>query len=202
LRRGHPRLRKTVFNKLAATVAAVIQTQTANMAPWAVVLPRQSERADMRLQWIARLLAKPLLDSRLIMEPFDRHRLNKARANGQVIVLSMDQTDLGDRFAALMLGVRLGARALLEIVSGWLPAGAAVLLGADRFYPSAALIQWLAAHAWEYRLRLTGKPCCRRGPRRGDLFRGLGTRPIASPHRQGAAVRERHRVQHWRVARS
>jgi hypothetical protein len=72
----------------------------------------------MRLQWIARLLATPLLDSRLIVQPFARHRLNEASANGQVIVLSMDQTDLGDRFAALMLGVREGDRAPLEIVAG------------------------------------------------------------------------------------
>lgn len=177
LRRVHPRLRKTVVRKLAPTIAAVIQTQTANTAQWAAVLPIETERADMRLQWIARLLANPLLESRRLMEPFARHRLSEAGANAQVIVLSMDQTDLGDRFAILMVGVRVGDRALpliwsveagpanlgfeaqcalLEIVAGWLPAGAEVLLAADRFYPSAQLIAWLQAQAWGYRLRLKG----------------------------------------------
>ena len=177
LRRVHPRLRKTVVKKLAPTIAAVIQTQTANTAQWAAVLPIETERADMRLQWVARLLANPLLESERVMEPFARHRLSEAAAHGQVIVLSMDQTDLGDRFAILMLSVRVGdralpliwtveagaanlgfeaQRALLEIVAGWLPAGAAVLLAADRFYPSAPLLEWLQAHAWGYRLRLKG----------------------------------------------
>lgn len=163
--------------EVGATVAAVIQTQTANTTQWAAVLPVATERADMRLQWIARLLANPLLDSALLMEPYARHRLSAASAHGQVIALSMDQTDLGDRFAILMVSVRVGERALplvwrveagaanlgfaaqralLEIVAGWLPAGAAVLLAADRFYPSAPLIQWLQARAWGYRLRLKG----------------------------------------------
>ncbi len=46
-----PVLRRTVIRKLAPTVAAVIQTQTANTAMWASVLPIETERADMRLQF-------------------------------------------------------------------------------------------------------------------------------------------------------
>lgn len=41
-------------------------------------------------------------------------------------------------------------------MQGWLPAGATVLLAADRFYPSAALLTWLQTHGWGYRLRLKG----------------------------------------------
>lgn len=66
LRRVHPGLRKAVVKKLALTIAAVIQTQTANTAQWATVLPIPTERADKRLQWIARLLANPLLVARQI----------------------------------------------------------------------------------------------------------------------------------------
>jgi hypothetical protein len=94
-----------VVKKLAPTIAAVMQTQTANTAQWATVLPIKTERADMRLQWIARLLANPLLDSRMILEPLARHPLSEAARHGQVVVLSMDQTDLGDRFAILMVSV-------------------------------------------------------------------------------------------------
>lgn len=177
LRRVHPRERKTVTRKLAGAVAAVLQTQTANTAAWAAVLPIETERADMRLQWIARLLANPLVGWERIMEPFARERLREAARNGQVVVLSMDQTDLGDRFAILMVSVRVGERALpviwaveagaanlgfeaqralLECVRGWLPDAATVLLAADRFYPSAPLFGWLHAHGWGYRLRLKG----------------------------------------------
>lgn len=177
LRRAHPRLRKTLIRKLAVCIAAVIQTQTANTAAWAAVLPLETERADMRLQWIARLLGNLGLHSMEIMAPFAQHRLHEAAAHGQTIVLCMDQTDLGERFAILMLSVRVGDRALplawavekgaanlgfeaqrtlLERVAGWLPPAASVLLAADRFYPSAALFEWLQTHRWGYRLRLKG----------------------------------------------
>jgi hypothetical protein len=116
-----------------------------------------------------------LLDCAGVLEPFARQRLMDAAANGQTVVLSMDQTELGDRFAIRMLSVRecalplawaveAGAanrgfaaqRALLESVLGWLPSGAAVLLAAERCYPSAPLLTWLQAHGWGYRLRLKG----------------------------------------------
>ena len=82
------------------------------------------------------------------------------------MLLSMDQTDLADRMAALMVRVRVGDRSLplawiaetraanigfagqrqvLERVLAGLPAGADVLLSADRFYPSVDLFQWLQA---------------------------------------------------------
>lgn len=201
LRRVHPDLRKTVTRKLAATVAAVLQAQTANTAAWAAVLPIDTERADMRLQWIARLLANRLVDWVRIMEPFARERLGEAAANGQTVVLSMDQTDLGERFAILMVSVRVGERALpliwaveagaanlgfeaqrvlLEIVLQWLPASAAVLLAADRFYPSAPLFAWLHTHGWGYRLRLKGNHAldvgCADVTCTGDFARGVGQR--------------------------
>jgi len=112
LQRTHPGLRKTLVKKLAPCIAAVMQTQTANTAAWAAVLPIETERADMRLQWIARLLANPRLNSAAIMAPFAQQQLCEAAAHAQTIVLSMDQTDLGDRFAILMLSVRVGDRAL------------------------------------------------------------------------------------------
>jgi hypothetical protein len=101
LRQVHPKLRETVTRRLAATVAAV--------------LPRDTERADMRLQWTARLLANELAQCAQIVEPFARECLRIAAASRQTVVLSMDQTDLGDRFAILMLSVRVGERALPSI---------------------------------------------------------------------------------------
>ena len=172
-----PKLRKTVVNKLALAVGAMLEARTPNTSELANVLPVPTEQAEIREPWWRRLLKNPLLDSPVILEPFARTALEEAARNGQTVILSMDQTDLGDRFAVLMVALQVGDRSLplawqveagaanigfagqqvlLERVRGWLPAGAAVLLLGDRFYPSAALCSWLQQHGWQYRLRLKG----------------------------------------------
>lgn len=131
----------------------------------------------MREQWLRRLLKNELLDPLEVMQPFARLELEKAASAGQTVLLQMDQTDLGDRFAVLMLALRVGGRSLpllwkveggaanigfdgqkelLDQLVKWIPAGAKVMLLADRFYPSAKLLQWLKAKRWQYRLRLKG----------------------------------------------
>lgn len=88
------------------------------------------------------------------MTPFARHSLLQAMQNGQVILLSMDQTDFGDRMAIRVITVRIGGRSLpltwlaeegsanidfakqkilLDRVLTWIPTGAKVMLLADRF---------------------------------------------------------------------
>ena len=201
LKAALPRLRKTVVGKLALAVGAMIEVRTPNTAELANVLPLDTERQDMREQWLRRLLKNPLLVSSTLLEPWARHALDEASRNGQTVVLSLDQTDLGDRFAVLMLGVVVGDRALplawtveagpanigfagqqavLEQVRGWLPDGAAVLLLADRFYPSTALFEWLHRQGWQYRLRLKGNLSVDPGfgdiVTTGDLARGFTER--------------------------
>jgi hypothetical protein len=131
----------------------------------------------MREQWLRRLLKNPLLRGDVVMDPLARQELEKAARYSQIVLLSLDQTELGNRMAVLMVCVRVGDRSLplawmaeagaanigfegqrivLDRVLAWLPAGAEVLLSADRFYPSAALFAWLHAHGWRYRLRLKG----------------------------------------------
>jgi hypothetical protein len=118
-----------------------------------------------------------LLLAAAVMEPFAREALARASRNGQAVMLSMGQTGLGGRMAVLMVGLRVGDRALplawlaeegpanigfegqrklLGQVLAWLPEGAKVLLSADRFYPPAGLFAWLEGHGWGYRLRLKG----------------------------------------------
>lgn len=83
-----------------------------------------------------------------------------------MVWLSLDQSDLGDGMAVLMVAVRVGDRPLplawcakegaanlgweaqrwlLERVRAWMPPGARVGLSADRFYSSVALLEWLQA---------------------------------------------------------
>ena len=176
LKAALPNLRKTVVRKVALAVGAMIEGRTPNTAELANLLPLDSDRQDMREQWLRRLLKNPLLSS-AVLEPWVRQVLAEACRNGQTVVLSLDQTDLGDRFAVLMLGLVLGDRAvplawaveagpanlgfdyqrpLLERVRNWLPEPAEVLVLADRFYPSVELFAWLHAQGWHYRLRLKG----------------------------------------------
>lgn len=54
------------------------------------MLPIETERADMRLLWIARLLASPLLGGVRVMVPFAQQRLGESAANRQTLVLSID----------------------------------------------------------------------------------------------------------------
>jgi hypothetical protein len=170
-----PGLRKTILRKLPLAVAAMIEARTPNTSELAAVLPIAAERADMREQWLRRLLKNRLIDPVTLMAPFARQALAQAAQGGQTILLAMDQTDLGERCAVLLVSVRTGGRslplvwqveggaanlgfaaqrALLEQVRRWLPAGAAVMLLADRFYASADLFGWLKEAGWQYRLRL------------------------------------------------
>lgn len=172
-----PKLRKTVVNKLALAVGAMLEARTPNTSELANVLPVPTEQPEIRAQGLRRLLKNPLLDSPVILEPFARTALEAAARNGQTVILSLDQTDWGDRFAVLMVALQMGDRSLplawqveagaahsgfagqqvlLERVRAWLPPDAAVLLLGDRFYPSAELFAWLHQHGWHYRLRLKG----------------------------------------------
>ena len=109
------------------------------------------------------------------MIPFACQTLQNAASHGQIIQLSMDQTDIGDRFAILAISGSKGDRALpltwtvekgaanigwqgqkilLVWQLAWLPEGTQVILSADRFYPKTSLFEWLKKHGWQYRLRL------------------------------------------------
>ncbi|MGZ5018351.1 MAG: transposase [Methylobacter sp.] len=172
-----PNVNKPVVRKLALVVGAMIEGRTPNTVELSNLLPIELERQDQREQWLRRLLSSPALSCETVIAPFAQAALKQAGQNRQVILLSLDQTDLSDRMAVLMLTVRLGDRSLplawlveagaanigfppqkilLDKIREWLPADATVMLLADRFYPSVGLFQWLKAQGWQYRLRLKG----------------------------------------------
>jgi hypothetical protein len=148
-----PDLNKPVVRKLFLAIGAMIEGQTPNTVALSKLLPLDTERQDRREQWLRRLLKSPALRRETVMAPFAQGALQQAGGNGQVILLSMDQTDLGDRMAVLMITVRVGDRSLplawlaeegaanigfaqqkvlLDCVLRWLPDGAKVMLLADR----------------------------------------------------------------------
>jgi hypothetical protein len=119
------------------------------------------------------------------MAPFAQEALRRARQNDQVLLLSLDQTDLSDRMAVLMMTMRVGDRSLplawlaeegaanigfaqqkrvLERLLACLPEAVKVMRLADRFYPSVGLLQWVKTPGWRYRLHLNGKLLAEPGP--------------------------------------
>ena len=200
-----PGLRKTILKKLPFAVAALMESRSPNTMEISGVLPLESENIDTREQWLRRLLKNRLLISSEILAPFGRRVLSEAAAAGQTILLSMDQTDIEDRFAILMVSVRVGDRSLplvwqveagaanigfegqrqlLEKVKDWLPAGVPVMLLADRFYPSGGLLEWLKAAGWQYRLRL-----------KGNLAVDIGCANISTTGDLAVGVQERYEPQ-------
>src|SRR4051795_1204153 len=194
-----PRQRKTQRAKLGLLVATMLEARSANLMDLAAALPRGTERLalrhpgiegpaghprpggterlDMRYQWIERLLANPRLEVDAVMAPYARELLGRAAASGQRLVLILAKTRATAHHQVLMLGLRVGGRALplawrvretrgsigfaeqeglVRLVAAWLPAGAGAVLMGDRFYGSPDLILLCRSLGWDYRLRLKG----------------------------------------------
>src|SRR3954447_6842010 len=107
-----PGQRKTQRDKLALLVATMLQVRSANLMDVAACLPRPAERLDRRYQWIKRFLANTPVVSEAVMAPYGREVLTRLSAQGQTVVLLIDQTPVNERHQAVMVAVRLGGRAL------------------------------------------------------------------------------------------
>jgi hypothetical protein len=90
-----PDLNKPVVRKLSLAIGAMIEGQTPNTVELSNLLPLDTERQDMREQWLRRLLKSPALRCETVMAPFAQAALQQAGENGQVILLSMDQNRFG-----------------------------------------------------------------------------------------------------------
>jgi hypothetical protein len=170
-----PGQRKTQRDKLALLVATMLEVRSANLMDVAACLPRPAERLDSRYQWIKRFLANTHVVSDAVMAPYGQEVLARLSAQGQTVVLLIDQTQVNERHQAVMVAVRLGGRALpliwrvketqgaigfaeqrtaLEAVARLLPTGIRPVLIGDRFYGSPDLIGWCCQQGWDWRLRL------------------------------------------------
>src|SRR4051812_1343386 len=112
LARRRRRQRKTQRGKLALLVATMLSERSSNLMDLAAALPRPTERADMRYQWIARLLANPRVDCDVVMRPFAEGAVRQAGAEGGTVVLLLDQSKVSAGHQMLMVSVRAGERAL------------------------------------------------------------------------------------------
>ena len=175
LLRRLPRQNKKQREGLALLVGTMLDVRSANLMDLSASLPRDSERIDMRYQWISRLLGNELIDTDRVMAPFAGEVLQRAAVNGRRLILIIDQSKANDTQQAIVVAVRVGGRSLpvawrvketegaigfaeqraaLETALALLPIGAKVVLMGDRFYGSPDLIAWCRSKGWDWRLRL------------------------------------------------
>ncbi len=171
------RLSKPQRIGLADLAASVITCRNVNTSELATVLPRKVKSDEERYRYINRWLANDKIDCDTLLEGFIPELIELIHANGQIIVLSMDQSQINKEFECLMVSLRIGERAipvawrviktqgeigftiqkqLLEAVFANIPSYAKIILMADRFYGNPALIQLCQSFKWRYRIRLKG----------------------------------------------
>ena len=164
---------------LSLLAATALHVRGVNLNEWAAAVPRETERLDMRYQWISRVLGNDLIVADTVMAPYGREVLARAAAGGGTAVVMIDQSKVNGAHQMLMVSLRFGERALplawrmrktqgaigfavqreaLEAAAALLPEGARPLLMGDRFHGSPALINWCRDRGWGWRLRCKQDP--------------------------------------------
>ena len=172
-----PSLKKSPRKKLSYCIAAILEVQTCNTMEIANVIPLETERLDMRYQWLSRFLSTDSLENDDVMRPLIQQIVEKVLSEEAILILCLDQTNIQDRHGIVTLGVRYGNRALplrwraasgkgnigfsvyeeiLLKIQSLIPQGSNVVLMGDRFYGCADLILFCREQGWDYRLRLKG----------------------------------------------
>jgi hypothetical protein len=172
-----PSMYKNPRAKLSVMVACLIEARSCNTMELAARLPIETGRAESRYAWIERFLSTDTIDDMDVMEAMTRRLLVTLSAQGQMLVVSIDQTALDTTRAIAMMSVRVGERALplfwtvkttkgnipvkdylplLERLKACVPEGVEAMILADRFFGSPALVQACQQHGFHYRIRLKG----------------------------------------------
>lgn len=172
-----PKQRKTQRENLSLMVATMLEIRSANTNDLAAALPRSAERFDMRYQWLSRVLGNPHIHIQEVMMGYSKELLERLQEQGQTIIITLDQSTLGDTYEMLMVSVRVGERALpllwsahktkgsigfehqeplLRAIAQMLPKGVKIVFMADRFYGTSGLVSLCQELGWGYRIRLKG----------------------------------------------
>ncbi len=169
-------LQKPHIGAIADICSSILATKSANTAEWISVLPRAIDEKSKE-RYINRVLSNKLINPISVMNGFIPEIAEMAGSNGKTVILMMDQSKISDGFECLMVSLRTAERAipvawkvvetkgaigfdvqqqLLLEVAEMIPKGVDVLLAADRFYGTSALVDWCKKHNWQYRIRLKG----------------------------------------------
>jgi len=170
------KLQKPHISALSDICASVLATKNVNTAEWISVLPRKIDEKSKE-RYINRVLSNKLIKPSSVMNGFILEIIEMSTSNGKTVILMMDQSKISDGFECLMVSLRTAERAipvawkvietkgaigfdvqeqLLSEVLEMLPEGTKILLAADRFYGTSALVDWCKKHKWQYRIRLKG----------------------------------------------
>lgn len=170
-------LQKAHIPALADLASCALTTRSVNSSEWIEQLPRTKCNREAKERYIMRFLANKLVCPMTVMNGFVSQLLGQLSERGETVVLMLDQSKIADGFECLMVSARFAERALpiawrvletkgpigfevqetlLNSVLGMLPPEFSVLLSADRFYGTSALIEWCQKHDWQYRIRLKG----------------------------------------------
>lgn len=146
---------------LADIAASVLTCRSVNTSELANILPRNVKSSEASYRYINRWLSNPKIKPIEVMKGFIPELLYALTSNDQVAILMLDQSQIGNGFECLMVSLRFGDRAmpvawtvkktqgemgfdeqgpLLKKAYGLIPKGIKVMLAADRFYGTAALI--------------------------------------------------------------
>ena len=170
------KLHKPHISALADICSSVLATKNVNTAEWISVLPRKIDEKSKE-RYINRVLSNKLIEPISVMNGFIPEIIEMSASHGKTVILMMDQSKISDGFECLMVSLRVAERAipvawkvietkgaigfdlqeqLLLSVLKMIPDGVDILLAADRFYGTSALVQWCKKHRWQYRIRLKG----------------------------------------------
>jgi hypothetical protein len=168
-------LSKPQAGGLADIAAAVLITRSVNTSELANVLPRDVKSNEERYRFINRWLSNKHVDPIKVMSGFIPEIISLINAQGQIAILSIDQSNISGSFECLMVSLRIDERSipvawrvvetkgeigfdiqepLLKEVTKMIPCKSKLILMADRFYGTAALIALCQSLNWHYRIRL------------------------------------------------
>lgn len=172
-----PGYHKSRREGLCLLSALMLDCRTPNLMELAAGLPRDIAHEDKRYQYIERLLSNEHINVDEVSGAYARDVLERLCVDGQTLILMIDQSHINAVNEVLMLSIRLEERAvpflwrvrstqgnigfdvqkeMLGAALRFIPEGANVMLAADRFYGTAALIDWCQEAGWSYRIRLKG----------------------------------------------
>lgn len=168
-------LHKPHLNALADLASCVLACRNANTSEWIAILPRKTQDDKSKERFISRFLSNKLIDPISVMRGFIPEMVAMMSTSNQTIILMLDQSKISNGFECLMVSLRIGERAipvawrvfatsgaigfedqkpLLDRVKDMIPDGVPILLSADRFYGTSAMISWCQQAGWQYRIRL------------------------------------------------
>ena len=107
-----PGYHKSRREGLVTSAAVMVETRSANLMELAASLPRKIGSKDHRYQYISRLLGNAKINCDEVMAVYAGEILARLAAQGQTIVVMLDQSKVNDFNEVLMLSVRIAKRAL------------------------------------------------------------------------------------------